>query len=154
LDEAMADLDVTTVATAILAHIEPPGRLARPESLLLRWSHAGHPPPLHIRADGTACFLDAAPDLLLGVDPATERHEHTQLLEPGTTVLLFTDGLIERCGATLDQGLRWFRRWAARAAEMPLPDLCDALLRDVDDLPEDDVVLLALRVHRSATAPS
>jgi serine phosphatase RsbU (regulator of sigma subunit) len=151
LDEAMADLDVTTVATAVLAHIEPPGRRTRPGSLLLRWSNAGHPPPLHIRADGTAGFLDADPDLLLGVDPATERHEHTRLLEPGTTVLLFTDGLIERRGATLTQGLRWLRRWAARAAEMPLPDLCDALLRDIDDLPADDVVLLALRVHRPAT---
>jgi len=147
LDEAMADLDVTTVATAVLAHIEPPDEEADPGSVVLRWSNAGHPPPLHVSADGTARFLDADPELLMGVDAATQRRDHAQVLEAGTTVLLFTDGLVERRDATLDDGLRWLRRRASCAAALPLPQLCDALLREVDDRPEDDVVLLALRVH-------
>ena len=67
----------------------------------LTWSNAGHLPPLLLPPDGRACLLEREPDLLLGVEPTTTRQDHTVLLPPGSTVLLYTDGLVERRGTSL-----------------------------------------------------
>ena len=55
---------------------------------MLRWSNSGHPPPLLIRPDGEVVLLDEPTDLMLGVSPDAVRHNHTVMLEPGSTVLL------------------------------------------------------------------
>lgn len=52
---------------------------------------------------------------MLGWDPAVQRHDHEVVLQPGSTVLLYTDGLVERRGASLDRGMAWL---AEAAAEM------------------------------------
>ena len=69
LDRAMRDLHIDTIATLILANVEPP-RAAQTDSVAtLRWSNAGHPAPVLIHADGTAIHLDVTTDLLLGFAP-------------------------------------------------------------------------------------
>ena len=103
LDDSMAQLSVDSLATAVVARLEQtPGELAR-EVTRVRWSDAGHPPPVVLRADGRVELL-AGPraDLLLGVDADAVRRESVTTLDPGETLLLYTDGL-ETCDALLDR---------------------------------------------------
>jgi serine phosphatase RsbU (regulator of sigma subunit) len=147
LDRAMQDLAVDTLATAVLATIEQ-GPAAEAAGLrLLRWCNAGHPPPLMIDQDGRVTLLERDPDLLLGLDPGAERSDHTQLLEPGATLLFYTDGLVERRGALLDEGTAWLVDAVEAWARLPLEELCDRLLAELAGSVEDDVALLAVRAH-------
>jgi serine phosphatase RsbU (regulator of sigma subunit) len=145
LDRAMRDLEVGTLATAILATVERSGDDPAGGGRVLRWSNAGHPPPLLIGDDGTVTVLERAPNLLLGVDPDEVRADHEVRLPPGATVLFYTDGLIERRDATLDQGIAWLSGAVSRWARSPLEELCDRLLAELSGKVEDDVALLALR---------
>ena len=152
VDAAMAGLQIDTMATVVLARVEqtaadraaPPGGGRR-----LRWSNAGHPPPVILRAAGGVETLDvgdAPPDLLLGLDPGTTRSEHDVIFGPGDTVLLYTDGLVERRGSPLDSGLARLRQSLATLGGLPLEALCDAVLdRMVSGEYEDDVALLAIK---------
>ncbi|RBY93243.1 serine/threonine-protein phosphatase [Blastococcus sp. TF02A-30] len=141
LDRAMAGVGVPTLITAVVATVETRG-----DVICLRWSDAGHPAPVLLRADGGTEVLVRAPERLLGVDPSTARRDHEVELRPGDTVLLYTDGLVERRGAVLDEGTAWLvgelRRWAGR----PLEELCDGLLGTLGGRVEDDVALLAVQV--------
>jgi serine phosphatase RsbU (regulator of sigma subunit) len=144
LDRALRDLAVDTLTTAVLATVEPvPGDVGR----LLRWSNAGHPPPLLVAPDGAVRLLATEPDLLLGFDPGVSRTDHATALEPGTTVLLYTDGLVERRGASLDEGTVRLVETVGRWATAPLEELCDQLLGELAVAVDDDVALLAVRAH-------
>jgi serine phosphatase RsbU (regulator of sigma subunit) len=147
LDRAVRDTGMATLATAVVARLVdgPAGVPERPGQL--RWSNAGHPPPLLVEPDGTASLLDRPSDLLLGVDPAVPRHDHAVDLRPGATVLLYTDGLVERRDATLDDGLRRLLAAAADLATRPVDQLCDEVIARLDPELTDDIALLALRVH-------
>ncbi|MGY5883053.1 SpoIIE family protein phosphatase [Modestobacter lacusdianchii] len=147
LDRAMQDLAVDTLATAVLATVEQGPAEAAAGRRLLRWSNAGHPPPLLIGPDGGVVVLERDPDLLLGLDPGVERTDHTLLLEPGTTLLLYTDGLVERRGSTLDEGTAWLVEVVGAWGGRPLDELCDRLLAELAGSVEDDVALLAVRAH-------
>ena len=90
-------------------------------------------------------------DLLLGLDPATRRAEQVAFVEPGATLILYTDGLVERRGRDVDEGIEALidlvRATAPGAADVE--DLCDRLLDGmVDGTPEDDVALLAVRLRQ------
>lgn len=149
VDRAAAGLGIDAVATVIVAQIEQDAAHRAAGTRLLRWSNAGHLPPLLIDADGSTRYLDTSSDLLLGFDPDTARHDHEQLLAPGSAVLLFTDGLVERRGAHLQDGLDWLAAIAASLtrAGADLEQLCDGLLAAVGGHLDDDVALLALRAH-------
>ncbi|TFV63594.1 UNVERIFIED_ORG: GAF domain-containing protein [Bacillus sp. AZ43] len=147
LDRAMGDLSVGTLATAVLARVERRCDGGAPGERLLRWSNAGHPPPLLVEPDGAVSLLERTPNRLLGVGPDAVRVEHACLLPPGSTLLLYTDGLTERRGASLDEGLAWLAREVADLRDLPLPELCDRLLAVLPDALDDDVALLALRVR-------
>jgi serine phosphatase RsbU (regulator of sigma subunit) len=147
LDEAIAHMHTETMATAAVA------RLERSDDdgcggTRLRWANAGHPPPMTLRPDGTVVVLGGRlGDLMLGVDPTAERPESVVVLEPGTTVLLYTDGLVERHGSTLDEGMARLVRQLRTLAGRPLDELCDALIDGMlQGTPQDDVALVAVRV--------
>ena len=148
LDAAIEGLGVQTTATGLVVRVEPraPGD-TRPASLC--WSNAGHPPPIMVRPGHRPVVLEHDdPDLLLGVLAHIDRQESGASLEPGATLLLYTDGLIERRGESLDEGLSALTSAVDRLAGLPLPQMCDQLL--VDLLPEnndDDVALVAVRLH-------
>jgi PAS domain S-box-containing protein len=144
LDRALRDLEVGTYATVLLADIEQTPEQAAAGLRTLRWSNAGHPPPVLRCADGRTVLLDTPPDRLLGVDPAVPRNDHEVILGPGDLVLLYSDGLIERRGTDLDDGLRWLTSTVAGLADLDHERLCDTLLDLVAEHTEDDVVLLAL----------
>ncbi len=144
LDRAMRDLGVGALATGILATVEP---LEGSSTWRLRWSNAGHMPPLVVDPDGTVELLRTSPDLLLGLEAGFVRADHVHGLSPGATVLLYTDGLVERRGASLDEGLAWLARTAEKFAGSGPEELCDGVLQLVDGHAEDDVAVLAVRVR-------
>jgi serine phosphatase RsbU (regulator of sigma subunit) len=114
----------------------------------MRWSSAGHPPPFTISADGDVTMLDRQPEMMLGVDSRPPRSEQIAVLQAGTTVLLYTDGLIERRDADIDAGLDRLRTALTELAELSLQPLCDQLLeRLVQGRPADDVALVAIRLY-------
>ena len=146
----MTTLQTNTLATAAVARFEQtPDELARGVTRM-RWANAGHLPPLMINPDGSvgrAGHLEG--DLLLGVDPEAAGAESVVTLDRGSTVLLYTDGLIERRDADLDAGLVRLRDTLVELADLPLEELLDELLeRLVHGRPEDDVALVAVRLHR------
>ncbi|WP_369132296.1 SpoIIE family protein phosphatase [Modestobacter sp. I12A-02662] len=149
LDQASAGLDLDTMATALVARLEQDDPELRSGDTRLRWSTAGHPPPVLIDGDGHVTLLDDShPDLLLGVLPTTPRTDHVATVDRGGTLLLYTDGLVERRDRDLDAGIAELLDVLDGLTGLPLQELCDALL-DRMYLPdtEDDVALLAVRIH-------
>ncbi len=144
LDRALRTLNPGVLATMILAEVPAP---AGPGDPVLRWSNAGHPPPLLVCAEGTARFLEHEPDLMLGVDPTTTRSEHQVALRDGDSLVLFTDGLVERRGSDIDEGLDRLVEAAGTVHGRSLEELCDALLDQAAGRSDDDVALLALRAR-------
>jgi serine phosphatase RsbU (regulator of sigma subunit) len=98
--------------------------------------------------DGKAYLLDEEPsELLLGVSPDTERREHVAVLDRGATVLLYTDGLVERRDRDVDAGTAELVAVLQDCVGLSLDDLCDRVLERLF-LPdaEDDVAILALHL--------
>jgi serine phosphatase RsbU (regulator of sigma subunit) len=150
LDTSMATLQTRTIATAAVARFEQtPDELERGVTRM-RWANAGHLPPMVVNADGSVAELASwHGDLLLGVDHEASRRESVVTLDRGATVLLYTDGLIERRDADLDAGMVRLRDLLVELAHLPLEELLDELLdRLVDGHPDDDVALVAVRLHR------
>ncbi len=142
-------LAVGTLATAVLARVH-----TTPDGARLRWTNAGHPPPVLLTADGARLLLTDAPDLMLGVDSDTGRHDAQAPLPTGSTLVLFTDGLVERRGASLDDGLARLLAAVAELGDLPLDELCDTLLtRMTPGEQEDDVALVAVRVGDRTDRP-
>ncbi|MEP7055038.1 MAG: SpoIIE family protein phosphatase [Actinomycetota bacterium] len=147
-EHAARGLAVDAVATAVLARVQRPVTVAGGHSRTVQWSNAGHLTPVLLHPEGRCVFLDSEPDLLLGVDPDTARHDHVMELPDMSTLLLFTDGLVERRGASLDDGLAALQLALMDLGEVALDDLCDTLLeRMVPDANEDDIALLAVRAY-------
>ncbi|EFH28267.1 MULTISPECIES: SpoIIE family protein phosphatase [Streptomyces] len=142
LDAAVMHITDVTMATMIFARIEE-----RDDGHWeLTWTNAGHPPPLLISHDGLAHYLTDGHGILLGTGVRTPRTDATALLPPGSTLLLYTDGLIEAAGRSLDEGLGHLRRHAAALAHRPLASFTDQVLRRVRHVRnDDDVALLAVR---------
>ena len=142
LDRAIDGLALETVATALVAQLRQDA-----EGAVLHWASAGHPPPVVLSPDGSVHVLAERPDLLLGVDPRQPRGDHETVLLPGSTVLLYTDGLVERRDRGIDEGTDDLVEALRDCAGLPLEELCDGLLARLF-LPdaEDDVAVLAVRL--------
>jgi serine phosphatase RsbU (regulator of sigma subunit) len=151
LDEVLANLAFHTLVTVAVATIDLRGGAAQ-----LCWSSAGHLPPVLIPVDGGAQLLERTPERVLGVGVDVVRTDHELTLRPGDTLLLYTDGLVERRNAPLDDGLDRLVEELQVLGREPLDQLCDELLADLDDLDggrvDDDVALLAIRVPAAQPA--
>jgi serine phosphatase RsbU (regulator of sigma subunit)/integral membrane sensor domain MASE1/anti-sigma regulatory factor (Ser/Thr protein kinase) len=121
--------------------------LVDPMSGSVQVACAGHPPPLLLAAGQTsAAYVWEGRGLPLGAGPAARYQQVTRALEPGATIVLFTDGLVERRDRPIDDGLT---RLAAAVGEGGQPEvLCDrildALLGDAEQ--RDDVALIVCRL--------
>lgn len=139
LNDAMNGFAVDVFATAVLARLDPvTGELV--------WSNAGHPPPMLLTPDGRVHSLDTAPEVLLGTRARSGRADHTMTLPPGSVLVLYTDGLVERRGRTLDDGLRDLTTALAGLAGRSAEDICDDLLTAFSGGAEDDIVLAVVQV--------
>ena len=145
LDHAVHDLQEGTLATLILAELVPDDRADGQGGHRLTWSNSGHLPPLLIRPDGTVDLLDAPSDLMLGVLPGAVRHDHSDRLEPGSTLVLYTDGLVERRDQAIDASIAELARAVGALGPLPLPALCDAIQGLLPGVIEDDSALIAVR---------
>ncbi|PFG34448.1 SpoIIE family protein phosphatase [Sanguibacter antarcticus] len=149
IDTALETLQSEVVATTVVARIEQsPDQLERGERTV-RWSNAGHPPPMVVRADGTVTPLVAATtNLLLGITLDTQRTETTAILEAGATVFLYTDGLVERRDRTLRDGQAALVAALESVADLDLEELCDEMLvRMLPPTRQDDIAIVAVRLH-------
>ncbi|MFD9983421.1 SpoIIE family protein phosphatase [Streptomyces massasporeus] len=140
LDHTLQAVTPNPVTTTALARIEPEGPGWR-----LRWSTAGHVPPLLITSEHRVEVLTAEPGLPLGVDPDEPRPDHSRFLPPGTTLVFYTDGLIEHPAHPIDRSLDELADLAAVHAALPLRDFVCALADDHPSDGHDDMALLALR---------
>jgi PAS domain S-box-containing protein len=150
LDAAIEGLQVGTNASAVVARLEQSPEDKAQGITHLRWSNAGHPPPMTVTPGGEISLLAGEEaDLLLGIDPSSPRTESRIALARDATVLLYTDGLVERRGQSLDEGLERLRGALGELSALPLDELCDALLaRLLPSSSDDDVAIVAVRLHR------
>jgi PAS domain S-box-containing protein len=144
-DAAAHGLSVAVLATALVARVET----GSDGTATLCWSNAGHPPPVLVSRTG-ARLLDAPPDRPLGLMRRLHRprHDHRVAIAPGDTLLLYTDGLVERTDEELDVGLARLLDSVAGTADADLDAFCDLVLKEHNPTLgiRDDVALLAVRV--------
>ncbi|MGV9770405.1 SpoIIE family protein phosphatase [Streptosporangium sp. NPDC003464] len=135
----LADLDPGLFATCVYVQLDLRRRVAH-------LARAGHPQPLLRHPDGDVRVLDIPGGLLLGVDPGAEYPCTEVLLEAGSILALYTDGLIETPGTDLDDALADLGAELARTGEQNLEDLADALIRHARPTGHrsDDIALLLL----------
>jgi GAF domain-containing protein/anti-sigma regulatory factor (Ser/Thr protein kinase) len=136
----------------LLAEPDSPGQMATlvygvfdPATGELTLAIAGHPPPLLRRPDGTVSFVDGVAGLPLGAMPDTRYTSTTLTVEPGSTLLLYTDGLVEGRDLPLDEGMEKLR--ARVIGDLDCEGLCAAVLShsDAGQPSSDDIALLAVR---------
>ncbi|MET8036291.1 MULTISPECIES: PP2C family protein-serine/threonine phosphatase [unclassified Streptomyces] len=131
-----------TAATAVKVLIDTRSRL-------MIYSNAGHPPPVLLHRDGTCELLDQATDPPLGARPYhVPRPQAGLAYTPGDTLVLYTDGLIERRGEDIDVGLARLTSALAHCTALTPARLADTLLArmEVADGAYDDIALVVIRL--------
>ncbi|KAA0943111.1 SpoIIE family protein phosphatase [Streptomyces apricus] len=144
----LIDLDPGLFASCCYIRLDPLTGLARV-------ARAGHPPPILRYPDGRTHVLDIPGGVVLGVDPQAHYPVTELRLDPGAVLALYTDGLVERPGVDIDEGITALRVALARAgapAARPggrslsgVADRLTAKARHVADRPDDIALLLATR---------
>ncbi|MGW4565509.1 PP2C family protein-serine/threonine phosphatase [Streptomyces sp. NPDC004561] len=118
------------------------------------WSGAGHPPAVARGPEGEVRVLEAKPGIMLGVPVPYEYEEHTVELPAGSTLALYTDGLVERRSAGIDAGIDRLAQAMGALGAADLEDLdgaADSLLKPMlhDSEHDDDICLLLCRTPAS-----
>ncbi|MFF2060527.1 PP2C family protein-serine/threonine phosphatase [Streptomyces sp. NPDC058200] len=139
-NEILYPAQTLTCLYALVTKPEPDG------PWLFHYGVAGHPAPLLVTRQGDARFLNEGRSLLLGADADTIRPDAIEPLPPDSTVLLYTDGLIERRSETFDDGMARLRQHAAALARAPLETFCDELMTGLGQASTDDIALIAVRI--------
>ncbi len=142
LDRSMEGLEIDVFASAVLAVVAP---AERRDGRAVRRSNAGHLPPVLVLPDGDARPQTSAPDVLLGLGQAA-RTDHALTLPPGASLVVYTDGLIERRGVSLVDSIEWLAGTLRGHGGLTAEQLCDHIIDQLDDAVEDDVAMLVLRV--------
>jgi serine phosphatase RsbU (regulator of sigma subunit)/DNA-binding response OmpR family regulator/anti-sigma regulatory factor (Ser/Thr protein kinase) len=140
LNALVASTHRRMVATLLYMVVEP-------EGAGVRFASAGHLPPLLMNADGQASFLAQHVGTPLGVEDHIRYEDFETDFEPGSTLLLYTDGLVERRGEVIDAGLTRLSR-SLTSAPHELEALCGHVLQSAyDGAPgvHDDTALVAVR---------
>jgi anti-sigma regulatory factor (Ser/Thr protein kinase) len=155
LDRYAATVPGARCATVSYAVIDTGSDQATPDGAAsISYSCAGHPYPLLVTPDQPPVFLSAGRRPPVAAwESRLKQNTAVHPLPAGSVVLLYTDGLIERPGETLDEGFTRLQGAAAYRADLPVGDLCAELLDRMAPPGgyTDDVVLLALRpCHSSA----
>jgi anti-sigma regulatory factor (Ser/Thr protein kinase) len=137
LAEDMSEGAFATVVYAVLDH----------ETGVCRFTSAGHPPPLVVYPDGRAEYIEGGRGLPLGTGADFTYRYETVELPVGSTVLFYTDGLVERRSEPIDTGLERLRQAAQEAPadpELLVEHVLEHLVGDAER--GDDIVALAFRL--------
>ncbi|MBM7807884.1 light-regulated signal transduction histidine kinase (bacteriophytochrome) [Geodermatophilus bullaregiensis] len=148
LDGAIEGLGLRAMATVLVGRLEQTPEERAAGVTRLRWASAGHLPPLVVGPDGALQALTAPrPGMLLGADPHAVRTDQEAVLRSGSTLLLYTDGLVERRRSGFDDGVARLGQALGELHDRPVEEVCDEVLeRMVPDGAEDDVALVAVRL--------
>lgn len=152
----LIDLDPGQFASCCYLRLDP-------ASGLVRVARAGHPPPLIRTPDGRTRVWDIPGGVVLGVDPHAQYPVAELHLEPDSILALYTDGLVERPGVDIDDGIAALRVAlakaggpAARPGGRSLAGVADRLTtaaRHAADRPDDIALLLAARRAKPGRHP-
>ncbi len=135
---AMEGMSMAVPATMLLA------RLRRTRAgYTVTFANAGHPPPVLLRPDGVAEVWWEETEPLLGLLPAGRRSTRRRTAPPGSTLVLYTDGLVEDARRPIDEGLRRLARLVQANAGLPAEQLCDVLVEAAPRRTDDIAVLMA-----------
>jgi PAS domain S-box-containing protein len=147
LTKLVRGLDGGQMATLLYLVMEP-------DHGTVRFANAGHVPPLMIGPEGDAHYLESAHNPPLGVFDSPGHIETTMELTPGSTIVLYTDGLVEERGVSIDQGLEALRLAASQDACHP-DELCERLVEAMLAIhpANDDIAVLAVRALPTAPPP-
>ncbi|MEV5440835.1 SpoIIE family protein phosphatase [Streptomyces sp. NPDC052682] len=128
-------------ATAVIARFHP-------EEPTMQWAAAGHPPPVLRTPDGQVHVLDAKPGAMLGIPLKQEIDDHAVRVTPGSTLALYTDGLVERRARGIDPGIERLASalagFSSSELDADLEGAADGILHPLlsDSERDDDVCLL------------
>jgi PAS domain S-box-containing protein len=147
LDAFIAGTGVTDFATVCYGVLDP-------TTGVFEYASAGHPPILLLSPDGSPRWLSDASSPPLFGDERQLRPQAKVVLEPGSLLVFFTDGLIERRGEQLTDGLDRLMAVGADLADLPATEVCDQLVAMLGgESAEDDIAVLAVSFAPSALAP-
>lgn len=144
MDRLVQAFGMANIATAIYARL-----VLDTAGAMMLFCNAGHLPPLLLHPDRRVQLLTGAAAHLIGAPVPTTRSrgEAAAALPAGSTLLLYTDGLIERPGTDLDTSIDNLARIVAAHNPTAGPDaLCDRILQAIDQPGGDDVALLAIHI--------
>jgi serine phosphatase RsbU (regulator of sigma subunit)/anti-sigma regulatory factor (Ser/Thr protein kinase) len=119
-----------------------------PATGVVEHASAGHPPILLVDPEHGARYLEGGLSWPLCAASGTRTPHGEAKLEPGATLLLYSDGLVERRGEPIDVGLERLAAAAYRARDLEPEQLCRAVVADLvhGERIQDDVVVLAVRL--------
>ena len=140
LDRFAARLPGAQCTTVVCAVLDPgTGELV--------YSSAGHPPPILVDADGITRTLDDGHTIPVGLRPGRPRPEAHVTVSPGATLLLYTDGLVERRGSSLDHGIARAAVLVRDGRTSTLDDVADQIMTRLAPSSgyQDDVAVLLYR---------
>ena len=141
LDRVARGMKLTSFTTAIFGRLSAASRTL---DTSMSWSNAGHPGFVVLGPGQPPALVDMPRDLPLGVDHRAPRSVAHRVILPGSTLLLFSDGLFERRDELINESLAELVARAGAHQDRPLEDLCDQLLARAPV--DDDLVLVALRL--------
>jgi PAS domain S-box-containing protein len=139
LNRFLLALGWDSMATALVLVVEPAtGRLT--------YANAGHPPPVVLGAEGVARYLRESLSVPLGALDVPGYSDGTAALEPGATLVLYTDGLVEQRDELLDRGIARLERALVETGGAEPELLCERVIdRTLSGGSDDDVTLLVVR---------
>jgi anti-sigma regulatory factor (Ser/Thr protein kinase) len=113
----------------------------------LVYSSAGHPPAIMVQADGTTAMLDGGQGLPLTIRPGQGRPEAQATMPPRATLLLYTDGLVERRGTSIEDGMTRAADLVGDGRSQELDEVADHLMCSLEPAGgyPDDVAMLLYR---------
>jgi GAF domain-containing protein len=139
VDGAVQGLQISAAATAVLA------RVRRDDGAYTVWfSNAGHPPPLLLLPDGTVEVWWTEPEPLLGLALRGPRTTHRRRAPAGSTLVFYTDGLVEDPSRLIDTGIVRLESTLEGNAALPGEELCSRLIAGATRR-VDDIALLLIR---------
>ena len=148
LNQMIHFLDPDEMATLIFGTLDP----RRREFSIV---NAGHLPALICPAEGEPYFIDAESQPPIGAVTSVRGQVHTVQLQPGSTVLLYTDGVVERRHVSLDDRLELLR--SSVDCTQDLQTLADYVIGEVGEVgnggPDDDMAIVLVRLSRDITVP-
>jgi len=153
VDQLVQGMRIPRSASLVYAALTRPDATDPADVWRIEYSRAGHLPPLLLR-DGTVTQLDDAGGALVGFG-GRSRSTGGESLRPGDTLVLYTDGLIERRDRALRVGLEALVAASRAITAVDAAGVGEELLSRLADAPEDDVALVVVRIpdpSRDATA--